>query len=154
MNNTRLDIATFKIVVASTPLVSMDLVVRNASGQVLLGERTNRPAQGYWFVPGGRILKNEMFDAAFERLTYAELGVALSLSEAQFLGPYEHHYTDNFSEEGFSTHYVVLGYEVALDVSIESLPTEQHQAYQWWDIESLMVSDKVHQNTKDYFLTK
>lgn len=154
MNNTRLDITTFKTVVASTPLISMDLVVRNASGQVLLGERTNRPAQGYWFVPGGRILKDETFDEAFKRLTYTELGVEFSLSEAQFLGPYEHHYTDNFSKESFSTHYVVLGYEVKLNVSIEALPTEQHQAYQWWAVEALMASDKVHQNTKDYFLAK
>ncbi|MBJ6922853.1 GDP-mannose mannosyl hydrolase, partial [Vibrio cholerae] len=47
----RLDELTFKTVVASTPLVSMDLIVRNRYGQVLLGLRTNRPAQGFWFVP-------------------------------------------------------------------------------------------------------
>ncbi|WP_040890389.1 GDP-mannose mannosyl hydrolase [Vibrio ezurae] len=154
MENTRLDITTFKTVVAATPLISMDLVVRNASGDVLLGERTNRPAQGYWFVPGGRILKDETFDAAFKRLTHAELGVELMLSDARFLGPYEHHYTDNFSEDEFSTHYVVLGYEVILDVAIEALPRDQHQAYQWWSVEALLKSDKVHQNTKDYFLKK
>lgn len=152
MKNTLLDISTFKTVVTATPLISMDLVVRNACGQVLLGKRINRPAKGFWFVPGGRILKDETFDAAFKRLTYAELGVQLSLPQAQFLGPYEHHYVDNFSEDNFSTHYVVLGYEVVLDVSIEALPTEQHQAYQWWDVDPLLASDKVHQNTKDYFI--
>ena len=37
---------TFRTVVASTPLVSIDLLVRNLQGELLLGERLNRPAQG------------------------------------------------------------------------------------------------------------
>nr|WP_241903865.1 GDP-mannose mannosyl hydrolase [Vibrio breoganii] len=142
---------TFKTVVASTPLVSIDLVIKNCDGQVLLGERTNRPAQGYWFVPGGRILKDETFDDAFKRMTGVELGVELSFSAALFLGPYEHHYSDNFSGDEFSTHYVVLGYEVVLDLELSELPSEQHKSYRWWDVDELLGSDLVHQNTKDYF---
>lgn len=69
LNLTRLKLDTFRTVVESTPLVSIDLVVRNQQGNILLGERTNRPAQGYWFVPGGRILKDETFEGAFKRLT-------------------------------------------------------------------------------------
>ncbi|TOB15241.1 NUDIX domain-containing protein, partial [Vibrio parahaemolyticus] len=57
----RLDEQTFKLVVASTPLVSIDLIIRNSKRQILLGQRTNRPAQGFWFVPGGRICKDETF---------------------------------------------------------------------------------------------
>ncbi|MFA0052397.1 GDP-mannose mannosyl hydrolase [Vibrio breoganii] len=147
----RLELDTFKTVVESTPLVSIDLIVRNSDGQVLLGERTNRPAQGFWFVPGGRILKDEAFEAAFKRLTSVELGVELSLSSASFLGAYEHHYSDNFSGDEFSTHYVVLGYEVTLDLELSELPSEQHGAYRWWDVVELLGSELVHQNTKDYF---
>lgn len=55
----RLDELTFKTVVASTPLVSMDLIVRNKRDQVLLGLRTNRPAQGFWFVPGGVFVRTK-----------------------------------------------------------------------------------------------
>ncbi|MFH4484129.1 GDP-mannose mannosyl hydrolase [Vibrio diabolicus] len=143
---------TFKIVVESTPLVSIDLVVRNKQGHVLLGERTNRPAHGYWFVPGGRILKDETFEQAFKRLTKIELGTELTLSEAKFIGPYEHHYDDNFSGAGFSTHYVVLGYEVTLNIDTGDLPKEQHGAYKWWSVDELLASKWVHQNTKDYFV--
>lgn len=148
----RLSLNTFKIVVESTPLVSIDLVVRNKQGNVLLGERTNRPAQGYWFVPGGRILKDETFEQAFKRLTKIELGTELTLSEAKFIGPYEHHYDDNFSGSSFSTHYVVLGYEVTLNIDTGDLPKEQHGAYKWWNVDELLASEWVHQNTKDYFL--
>ena len=147
----RLDESLFKTVVASTPLTSIDLIIRNPNGQILLGERSNRPAKGYWFVPGGRICKDETFEQAFLRLTKVELGIAIDLSKASFLGPYQHLYKDNFSGSDFSTHYVVLGYEITLDIPIFSLPLEQHQNYQWWDVNQLLNSDLVHNNTKAYF---
>lgn len=147
----RLDESTFKTIVASTPLVSMDLIIRNSNGQVLLGLRTNRPAQGYWFVPGGRICKDETFEQAFFRLTEVELGQSLELSQATFLGPYQHLYNDNFSGADFSTHYVVLGYQLDFDIDLNRLPADQHQNYQWWGVNELLASELVHRHTKAYF---
>lgn len=147
----RLDKETFKTIVASTPLVSIDLIIRNSCNQVLLGLRTNRPAQGFWFVPGGRIGKDETFEQAFLRLTELELGYPIPLKDASFLGPYQHLYSDNFSGTDFSTHYVVLGYQLMLDLDLQTLPVEQHQNYQWWDEQELLNSEQVHRNTKAYF---
>ncbi|MCG6405522.1 GDP-mannose mannosyl hydrolase [Vibrio fluvialis] len=147
----RLNDKTFKTVVASTPLVSIDLVIRNSDNQILLGLRTNRPAQGFWFVPGGRICKDETFEQAFERLTKAELGQVVSWSKAQFMGPYQHLYNHNFSGTDFSTHYVVLGYQIVLDIDLDALPVEQHNNYKWWNEEELLSSSLVHRNTKAYF---
>ena len=110
----RLDSVLFSSIVAKTPLVSIDLVVRNGSGEILLGQRTNRPAQGMWFIPGGRIRKDESIQNAFLRLSREELGAAVPVDEAQILGVYEHFYPDNFSGDGFSTHYVALGYQLTL----------------------------------------
>ncbi|MCW8840450.1 MAG: GDP-mannose mannosyl hydrolase [Gammaproteobacteria bacterium] len=140
----------FSAVVANTPLVSIDLVVRNPSGEVLLGLRTNRPAQGTWFVPGGRIRKDEAIRDAFMRLTEVELGRAIPQAEWQFLGVYEHFYPDNFSGDGFSTHYVVLGYEIRLDIDVASLPKEQHSDYRWWGVDEMLASDEVHLHSKWY----
>ncbi|WP_154114984.1 GDP-mannose mannosyl hydrolase [Vibrio cincinnatiensis] len=147
----RLDKETFKTIVASTPLVSIDLIIRNSCNQVLLGLRTNRPAQGFWFVPGGRIGKDETFEQAFLRLTQLELGYPIPLKDASFLAPYQHLYSDNFSGTDFSTHYVVLGYQLMLDLDLQTLPVEQHQNYQWWNEQELLDSDLVHRNTKAYF---
>lgn len=88
-----LDAETFQTVVASTPLISIDLLVENEQGEYLLGMRNNRPAQGYWFVPGGRVQKNETLDEAFKRLTRMELGVELERTDARFKGVYEHFYS-------------------------------------------------------------
>ena len=148
-----LDKETFRTVVRSAPLVSIDLVVINSQGQVLLGQRTNRPAQGFWFVPGGRILKNEAMAAAFLRLSKAELGFASELGDAEFLGVYEHFYTDNFSGTDFSTHYIVLGYRLVHDLDLNSLPDAQHHSYRWFDVAELLASVQVHDNTKAYFLS-
>ncbi len=138
-------------VVKNTPLVSIDLIVRNSIGQALLGKRVNRPAKGYWFVPGGRIIKDELFESAFTRLINSELGVSYAMDEANFLGAYQHLYSDNFSGTEFSTHYVALGYELVLDLAIDKLPIEQHSNYRWFDIDELLNASDVHQHTKDYF---
>jgi colanic acid biosynthesis protein WcaH len=155
-----LDDATFKTVIDSTPLISIDLVVRDSSGRVLLGRRLNRPAQGFWFVPGGRILKAESMTAAFRRLTLIELGVEVDITDARYLGLYEHFYDDSIytgesNGVAINTHYVVNGFEVVLtsakNLTANTLPAEQHGAYQWFSEEALMTSDEVHVHSKWYF---
>ncbi len=53
----------FATVVRSTPLVSIDLLVENRRGEYLLGRRNNRPAQGFWFVPGAGFRKMKPWPA-------------------------------------------------------------------------------------------
>jgi colanic acid biosynthesis protein WcaH len=149
-----LDSETFRLVVASTPLVSIDLLICDQAGRVLLGQRLNRPAAGCWFVPGGRIYKNETLDAAFQRISQAELGVPFQRHQAQLLGLYEHFYDDSVfagPQQGPDTHYVVTGYRLDLPPDlILTPPKQQHGAYRWWDIDELLRSADVHQNTKAY----
>ena len=138
-------------VVRDMPLISIDLVVL-FEGKVLLGQRCNEPAKGYWFVPGGRIVKNEHINQAFCRISQQELGVEIPIAHANFLGVYEHLYDTNFSESGgFGTHYVVLAYTVTLDQPLAELPTQQHSEYRWLDIKKINNEDSIHDNTKAYF---
>lgn len=144
----------FTQVIESTPLVSIDLVIEDESGQVLLGERLNRPAQGFWFVPGGRILKNEKLEDAFARLTQEELGHEFELFQATLLGPYTHLYDDNVFGNEFTTHYVAIAYKLVVIRSELNLPLDvQHSCYRWHDKNELLTSDKVHIHTKWYFQT-
>lgn len=146
---------TFVTVIDATPLVSIDLVVRDEDGQVLLGCRLNRPAQGFWFVPGGRVRKNELLDDAFRRLTYEELGIEMTRDQARFLGVYQHLYDDNaLNAPEVSTHYVVLGYEVKIGGDERSAHADlnaQHSKQRWWQESDLLNSPDVHANTKAYF---
>ncbi|MCG9601187.1 GDP-mannose mannosyl hydrolase [Vibrio sp. Isolate31] len=144
-----LPLDTFKTIIESTPLISIDLIVRNNEGKVLLGKRLNRPAQGYWFVPGGRILKDESFVIAFNRLIKNELG--LGYAEPIFKGIYQHFYDDNFSEADFTTHYVVLAYEISVGEALSNLPLDQHSSYQWVTEDELLTDQRTHVHTKWYF---
>ncbi len=147
-----LDTDTFSQIVKFTPLISIDLVIVNQAGKVLLGQRNNRPARGFWFVPGGRILKDETLSVAFNRLTVAEIGLSKTLHEAEFLGVYEHFYEDNFSNENFTTHYVVLGYKLKIEFDLNQLPLKQHNQYCLLYESELLQNKDVHQNTKAYFI--
>ncbi len=141
----------FARVVRDTPLVSIDLVVLHNS-KALLGKRCNEPAKGYWFVPGGRIRKNESINKAFYRLTGNELDMQIPVSDAEFLGVYEHFYATNFSESGdFGTHYVVLAYTIRLASPLTELPTQQHSDYRWFEIDKIKEEVRIHQHTKAYF---
>mgnify|MGYP000249851061 CR=1 FL=1 len=147
MNNEK-----FLEVIDSVPLVSIDLVLEDSKGRILLGKRINRPSQGYWFVPGGRIRKNERLANAIQRISSTELGTKISIANAKLLGAFDHIYPDNFQDvDGINTHYVALGYKayVTDDLSIE--PDDQHSEIKWWSKEDLLRDLTVHNNTKMYF---
>lgn len=150
MSNTFLPDDIFQNIVKNTPLISIDLIIKNQQGQVLLGKRNNPPAKDFWFVVGGRILKNEKFHQAFTRLTMQELGQSFSLNQATFIAPYQHFYDDSIFGNQISTHYVVLAYELLVK-NLNELPAEQHSRYHWFDIDELVDNVEVHQYTKDYF---
>lgn len=145
---------TFKSVIQHTPLISIDLIVRNEQGEVLLGKRVNAPAKGYWFVPGGRVRKNETLDDAFVRLVKEELGIesGVTRADAKFLGVFEHFYEDCVYGDDVSTHYIVLGYEIS-DLHSGKIyqNIDQHESYQFFDISCLHLMGNVHQYTKNYF---
>lgn len=146
----------FATVVAHTPLVSIDLILRSADQRILLGQRLNKPAQGFWFVPGGRVFKDERLEAALARTVHTELGSGVAPEGWRLLGVYEHLYPgeSHTAAPGVSTHYVVLGVEKQLsqDASAVELNTkDQHDSARWWTVEELLASPEVHDNTKAYF---
>jgi colanic acid biosynthesis protein WcaH len=150
LNDTR-----FLEVVEATPLVAVDLIIKNADGEVLLGKRRNRPAKGFWFVPGGRIRKNERISEAIARVSGSELGIDVQREEATLLGVFEHLYADNFlGIDGVDTHYVVLAFQFDLEDCPPVKPDDQHLEMRWWRMEELLQSPGVHQNTKDHFIKK
>jgi colanic acid biosynthesis protein WcaH len=141
----------FSAVVANAPLIAIDLIVENAHGAVLLGMRTNPPARDCWFVPGGRIRKNETLDHAFARITHDELGQSMPISSARFVGVFEHFYDTDFNDTaGATTHYVVLAYRLQ---SMQSpLPHNQHSQYIWLPPQQVPQHPHVHFHTQAYFL--
>ena len=143
-----LDDQTFKTVINSTPLISIDLLVKK-DNKILLGKRINKPAQDYLFSIGGRVYKNESIQQATARIAKTELNIELKLTP-KFAGVFEHFYDDGIYKD-VSTHYINLAYEVDINNEILNLPNDQHNEYQWLSINELLNSKQVHKYVKDYF---
>ena len=143
----------FAQVVRNTPLVSIDLIIRDPDQCVLVGLRTNEPAKGKWFVPGGVVRKYEQLADAFARIVKAEIGLEASIGDAKFIGVFEHLYDCNvFGEEDFGTHYVVLAHQLNLVHRPPIVSDRQHSGFRWMTPAELLSSPEVHQNTRAYFL--
>ena len=57
------------------PVVCIDAIIMNNKGQYLLIKRKNEPLKGDYWVPGGRLLKNETLNDAVLRKVKEELGI-------------------------------------------------------------------------------
>jgi colanic acid biosynthesis protein WcaH len=140
--------SAFRNVVKNTPLVSIDLVITDPSGAVLMGWRENEPAKRTWFVPGGRIRKDEKIADAFERIIRTETGLVKRLDESRFGGVYEHLYSTNcFEDAGFGTHYCVLAYLIRLGERPHITIDSQHTRMEWLTPSSA----DIHPYSRAYF---
>jgi colanic acid biosynthesis protein WcaH len=142
----------FAHTVRFSPLVSIDLIIRDFQGNVLLGLRANEPAKDTYFVPGGAIRKNERIREAFARILYCETGLTVSFGEATFIGVFEHFYeTNRFGHPDYGTHYVVLAYEVPLKVKRAVTIDSQHIDFQWMSEDEINSAANIHPHTKAFF---
>jgi colanic acid biosynthesis protein WcaH len=146
----RLPVETFAELVRIAPLVAIDLIVRDKSNRVLLGLRNFEPAKGWYFVPGGRILKGEPMRQAFARICRVELALDRSIENARFKGVYEHFYdVSRYGET--TTHYVVLAHEIDVEATHELKADDQHTGFSWFAESEILAMPDVHEHTKAYF---
>jgi colanic acid biosynthesis protein WcaH len=147
----RLDDDTFRCIVKNTPLVSIDLIVRDPNGKIAVVRRTGNPAKGWYFVPGGRIFKGEKLESALKRIANDELKLNINLTHTRFFGPFTHLYDENrFDEVGYGTHYVVLAYEVKAEKQTNYFDP-YHDDIKWLSEDDIRASPVVHKYVKCYF---
>ena len=142
----------FAHIVRHAPLVSIDIIIRDPEQNVLLGRRMNEPAKGTYFVPGGIVRKNETIGTAFSRILRAEVSADASLTEARFVGVFEHIYETNaFGSPDYGTHCVVLAYEINLTQRPMIQKDFQHDDLRWMSENEILSTTGVHPNTQAYF---
>lgn len=151
--NSWLSNADFTQAVLALPLVSVDLVVINPAGEMLLGLRSNAPAKNWWFTPGARVCKNEALVDTLQRVLKTELNLPkLLFSKAKLMGAWDHFYNESAFSANVSTHYVNLPHYLQLESSIElsSLPLDQHTRWRWQPPAHSAVDDDVHPYAQAY----
>ena len=147
----------WKAVVSNAPIFAIDLlcVSQNENDQpsILLGLRNNNPAKNSFFVPGGRIFKNETRSEAFHRITSSELSTPLNLFDSSFYGIYEHFYSNSFFSDHITSHYIVET-RLIYNISCINIKTDcQHSEFTWISRDQYLSNDipaNIHKYTHDY----
>ena len=144
-----LDSSDFKNILMNTPLVSIDILIVS-NKKLLMGKRSNKPLQGSWFTPGGRIFKNENFQDAFARIAYTELGLNLNYKDFNLMGVWDHFYNESLFDN-VSTHYVNLPHVSKVNENLEIKLDKQHSEFDWKPLESILDdTKKYHKYMKQY----
>jgi len=76
MKGHRIPPDVFKKICEYVPVCCVDVIVRH-QGKVLLIKRERVPAKGLWWIPGGRIFKNEKLEKAALRKVREEVGLVV-----------------------------------------------------------------------------
>lgn len=134
---------TFGDCLTHLPQVCVEVVVSHDGG-VGLARRTNEPAAGEWFWPGGRLYKGERLDVAAERIANEELG--LSVTVERQLGVHAH-FWDTASVAGAdSRHTVNVVFLVSPDDDLDITLDSQHDD---WQIANSL-DNSFHEYVKEY----
>ena len=104
------------------PTLCVDMVVTNWRNEFLLIKRTQSPAKGQWWLPGGRVFKNETLQQAVLRKAREEIGVDVTFRN--FISVEETIFKkDNVHTVNAVFHVTYYGTDINLD--------ETHSTYVW-----------------------
>ena len=123
----------YKEILESVPIPCVDVVIEH-KGKVLLVLRTNKPAQGEWWPPGGRILKGETNEQAAVRKVLQETGLHVSIVKQ--IGAYSTIFEDGpFSSLKTGVHTVNIAYLAHLTDPTQTVVMDaQSSEYGWFSI--------------------
>lgn len=117
----------YKEILKEMPICCVDLIITYRNKSLIL-KRANKPAKGKWWLPGGRILKNETIKHAAIRKAKEEAG--LDCNFIKKLGVYETIFKDGPFGLGIHTINVLCLLKAKTNkVRLDSAHTE----YKWSD---------------------
>ena len=141
----------WKTIVMNMPISAKDLLFYSDKKGLLMGKRINKPAKDYYFVPGGRVFKNENRNDAIQRIANQEVGCLINPANFSSIGIYDHFYLDSIWENTkITTHYIVeaILFEIE-DEEIKFCLEKQHSEVVWVN-ESNVEKVKVHKYSMKY----
>lgn len=109
------------------PIICVDLVIMNDNGEVLVVKRQNEPGKGEWWIPGGRLLKNESIEECARRKAKEELG--LDLEPIEVLGSGETIF-NNSPFEGVNSHTVNF-FVLMSELGNQEIKPDESQHTEW-----------------------
>lgn len=119
----------YKTIHEVMPIPCVDVVIVHEDS-FLMAKRNNKPAQGQWWVPGGRVLKDESLTDCAKRKSTQETG--LQVNVIRMLGADETMFPDGpFGSQTHTINVVFLASPALpnTEISLDSQNTE----YRWFN---------------------
>lgn len=111
------------------PLACVDLVIAH-EGKILLIKRTQNPAKGEWWTPGGRIFKNEKAEDAAKRKALEETGLKVKIVKP--LGFFQYFSnTGYFREVESGAHCITCAFLVEPEGEVKVNLDETSGSFKW-----------------------
>ena len=141
----------WKKVVDNMPIPAIDFLLFSKTKGLLMGKRINKPARNFYFVPGGRVFKNETRNTAIKRISSKEIGKSINLEDCFSLGIYDHFYNESIWENtNITTHYIVEALLIILDSNEFKFNIDSQHSESVWIDESNVNKLNVHKYSKKY----
>jgi colanic acid biosynthesis protein WcaH len=105
----------YKQMLLNLPILCVDLIIQNSKGEYLLVKRDNEPVKGFWWIPGGRVIKNDDVYASAQKKCIQEIGV--DIEDWRVVGIYDDQYDTN--AHGLETRIHTLSILCRTDVKVE-----------------------------------
>ena len=121
----------YERIVTLVPRVCVDILVENPEGRVLLLKRTNEPAVGQWWFPGGRVHIGETRDQAALRKLNEECALKPDASHLNEVGSFDL----LFDVDGRTWHDVTILFHLRLTAETAIKTDLQSSAAGWFDQE-------------------
>jgi colanic acid biosynthesis protein WcaH len=138
---------TFGACLDALPQVCIEVLLER-DGRLLVARRTNDPARGEWFWPGGRLYKGEHLEAAARRIGREELGVDIDIVDR--VGVYSHFWDTSSVAGADSRHTVNVAFHVRQrDPDATVALDEQHDDFRFVTAEDPDLHDYLSQYFAD-----
>jgi ADP-ribose pyrophosphatase YjhB (NUDIX family) len=129
----RLTPEEFDSIYSKVPRLTVEVVVRNATGAIYLAKRAIEPCKGQWHLPGGTVYYGESMLEAVRRVAKRELGITVTQAESRGFIEYPSHYRHGM-DQPVGLVFEVVQFDGELQVDDEaseggwftSLPTPMH----------------------------
>lgn len=121
---------TYKKILDAMPIVCVDLCIRN-KGKLLLVKRNNEPAKDQWWLPGGRLWKNE----TLEQCAWRKLKEETNMDNGKIIvrvGPYETMFKEAPFDITTGVHSVNVAFLIEVDDTSNLKFDKNHSGAQWF----------------------
>jgi ADP-ribose pyrophosphatase YjhB (NUDIX family) len=133
----------FTDIYAKVPRLTIEIVMRNPQGEVLLAKRAIEPCIGQWHLPGGTVRFAEPLAKAVKRIAAREIGISVEATTLLGIIEYPSHYMHGLDDP------VGIAYEITNYGGTIAIDTEA-STYGWFDV----LPDPMHADQDSFLIEK